>query len=212
MSNIKAFLFDFDGVIVDTEPLYDEYITLINEKYELGIPDLAERVKGVPNQEIIKKYFSHLNPAEIENLAEEMLQFELNMHFPPIKGAIQFLRYLKGQEYKLGLVTSSQRVKMDRALQNLELANFFDTEVTADRITKGKPDPMCFLLAAEDLGVKPEECIVFEDSIHGINAARTANMRVIGVTTSFPHETIKDLVYATIPDLSNIDINLMLKS
>lgn len=210
-TKIKAILFDFDGVIVDTEPLYDQCITELGDKYELGIPDLAAKVKGTPTPEIIRNYFGHLGDDKIQRVREELLEFETTMNFPLIKGSLEFLKYLKQTGYKLGLVTSSQRIKLDRALKILELTSFFDTEVSADRITKGKPDPMCFLLAAEDLQVQPEECIVFEDSMHGINAARSANMRIIGVTTSFPHDKIKDLVYSTLPDLSNVDINLILK-
>lgn len=210
-SKIKAILFDFDGVIVDTEPQYDRCITELGEKYELGIPDLAEKVKGTPVPEILRQYFGHLDDMKIEKVKDELLQFEITMDFPPINGSLNFLKYLRQTGLKLGLVTSSQRIKLDRALDLLGLANFFDTEVSADRITKGKPDPMCFLLAAQDLNVKPEECIVFEDSMHGINAARSANMRVIGLTTSFPYETIKDLVFLTLPDLSNVNLDAILR-
>lgn len=204
MSKAKTILFDFDGVIVDTEPLYDAYMGEVEQRYNLGIPDFAHKVKGTPTPDMVKKYFSHLDEEERKRFEEELLEFELNMDFPPIKGALEFLKYLKEQGYKIGLVTSSQRVKMDRALAQLGLVNFFDTEVTADRITQGKPNPMCFLLAAKDLNTPPEDCIVFEDSLNGINAARGAGMKVIGLTTSLSHDDIKDLVFKTFPDLSNI--------
>lgn len=204
MSKIKAILFDFDGVIVNTEPLYDEYMTEVEKRYNLGIENFAYKIKGTPTPDILQRYFSHLGEDEIKKFEEKLLQFEINMDFPPIAGAINFIFQLKKEGYKVGLVTSSQQVKMNKALSKLNLVGVFDTEVTADRITRGKPDPMCFLLAAQDLGVAANECVVFEDSIHGINAARNANMRVIGLTTSFPEEQIADMVSATLSDFREV--------
>ena len=200
MTKITTILFDFDGVIANTEPLYDEYMNDVGKRYNLGIDNFAGKVKGTPTPDIIKKYFSHLDEEKLTAFEKEMQEFEQTMNIPPIDGALEFIAHVKSAGYKIGLVTSSQQIKMKRALQILNLTGKFDTEVTADRITEGKPNPMCFLLAAKDLEAKPENCIVFEASMHGINAARAANMRVIGLTTSFPHDKIKDLVYAAIPN------------
>lgn len=205
MTKKPTILFDFDGVIANTEPLYDVYIDGLGVKYNLGINNLAEKVKGVPTVEIIAKYFGHLDAKLIQEVEDNLADFEITMDIPPIAGALEFIHYLKQNGYKLGLVTSSQLVKMERALKILKLENSFDSLVTADRITKGKPDPMCFLLAAKDMDASPENCIVFEDSLHGINAGLSAKMKVIGLTTSFTEEQIKDMVYATIPDFSNLE-------
>lgn len=205
MTKKPTILFDFDGVIANTEPLYDVYIDGLGVKYNLGINNLAEKVKGVPTVEIIAKYFGHLDAKLIQEVEDNLADFEITMDIPPITGALEFIHYLKQNGYKLGLVTSSQLVKMERALKILKLENSFDSLVTADRITKGKPDPMCFLLAAKDMDASPENCIVFEDSLHGINAGLSAKMKVIGLTTSFTEEQIKDMVYATIPDFSNLE-------
>ena len=80
----------------------------------------------------------------------------------------------------------------------------YDTIITADDITLSKPNPQCFLLAAERLGVKPEECAVFEDSIHGLNAARAAGMFVVGVATSNPYNIVKEMSDAIIRDFNDI--------
>lgn len=205
MTKKPTILFDFDGVIANTEPLYDVYIDGLGVKYNLGINNLAEKVKGVPTVEIIAKYFGHLDTKLIQEVEDNLADFEITMDIPPITGALEFIHYLKQNGYKIGLVTSSQLVKMERALKILKLENSFDSLVTADRITKGKPDPMCFLLAAKDMDASPENCIVFEDSLHGINAGLSAKMKVIGLTTSFTEEQIKDMVYATIPDFSNLE-------
>lgn len=109
---------------------------------------------------------------------------------------------LKTKGYRVGLVTSSYRIKIERALKLMDIEKVFDTIVTADRITSGKPDPMCYLLAARDLQVKPGECVVFEDSFSGIQAGTVAGMRVIGLATTNPEEAIGDKVSAVIPDFS----------
>lgn len=210
MNHKKAILLDFDGVIADTEPLYDKFIEELGIKYNLSIKDFANKVKGTPNTDIIKKYFSHLGTEGMDKVENEILEYELNMDFPPILGALEFISYLRQNEYRLALVTSSQQAKMGRALKILNLEDSFDSIVTADRITKGKPDPMCFLLAAKDLNSSPDNCIVFEDSINGINAAKNAGMKTIGLTTSFSKEQIGNSVFATIPDFADISYILNL--
>lgn len=200
MKFIKAFLFDFDGVIADTEPQYDEYMNRLGEKYNLGIENFAEKVKGTPTPDIMNKYFIHLGTDECKIIEKQLIDFELIMNFPEVTGALKFIKLVKDKGYKTGLVTSSQKIKMQRALQLLNLTDSFDTIVTADRITKGKPNPMCYLLAADDLNISPAECIVFEDSLHGINAAVAAKMNVIGVTTSFSKDKMNAEI---IMDISN---------
>ncbi|MFV0330841.1 MAG: HAD family hydrolase [Dysgonomonas sp.] len=204
MTNITTVLFDFDGVIADTEPQYDIYMDAIGERYNLGIKNFALQVKGTTSPDIMKKYFSHFSKEEQDNIMNELAEFELQMDFPLVKGAMNFINYLKENKYKVGLVTSSQDFKMERALDMLNMSDTFDTEVTAVRITEGKPNPMCYLLAAKDLNVSPSECVVFEDSFHGIRAGKDAGMRVIGVSTTIPAEQLTDKADHVIPDFSDL--------
>jgi HAD superfamily hydrolase (TIGR01509 family) len=204
MTKISTVLFDFDGVIADTEPQYDVYIEELGRKQNLGIDDFAAKVKGTTTPDILKNYFSHLSQEERSKLEREMDDFEQQMDFPLVDGVMDFIKYLKDNGYKIGLVTSSQELKMKRALKLLGLTNTFDTIVTAARITHGKPNPMCYLLAAEDLRSKPEECIVFEDSFHGIRAGKDAGMKVVGLSTTINEDTLKDKVNHVIPDFSDM--------
>jgi len=123
---------------------------------------------------------------------------------PPMPGSIEFIRMLKEHGVQIGLVTSSDNAKVKRAFGLLHLDNLFDTLVTADRITQGKPDPMCYLLAAKDLNVSPEDCIVFEDSFNGIQSGKDAGMRVIGLSTTNPAESLRDKVYEVIPNFEKV--------
>ena len=107
---------------------------------------------------------------------------------------------LKEHGVQIGLVTSSDNAKVKRAFGLLHLDNLFDTLVTADRITQGKPDPMCYLLAAKDLNVSPEDCIVFEDSFNGLKAGMASGATVIGLATTNSREDIAPLCHYVLDD------------
>lgn len=204
MQQVKIALFDFDGVIVDTEPIYDIFWNKASQRYGLGIDNFAAIIKGTTLPYIIEKYFSDHTEEFRQRVIKESTEYESNMPLPAMSGSIEFLHLLKENGVKMGLVTSSDSAKVKRAFGLLHLDNIFDTIVTADRITKGKPDPMCYLLAASDLHVSPSDCLVFEDSFAGIQAGSSAGMRVIGLSTTNPEESLKDKVYKVIPDFKHI--------
>lgn len=205
MGKITTVLFDFDGVIANTEPQYDIYMDALGEKYNLGIQNFARTIKGTTTPDILKKYFSHFSESEVQKVKEEIDDFEQQMDFPLVSGVSEFIDYLKSNNFKIGLVTSSSDIKMKRALRLLKMDKTFDTEVTASRITEGKPNPMCYLLAAKDLESKPEECIVYEDSFHGIAAGKGAGMKVVGLSTTICKEDLLKVTDIVIPDFSDID-------
>ena len=187
MQQIKAALFDFDGVLADTEPLYDQFWDDAGIRYHTGIPHFAAVIKGTTMSNVMKKYFSDRPEEEQRKIQAESDEFESRMPFPPVPGSLEFVRMLKAHGVQVGLVTSSENRKMKRAFQEMNLEGLFDTFVSENRITRGKPDPMCYLLAAEDLKRKPEECIVFEDSFSGVEAAHNGGMKAVGVGDEPPH-------------------------
>lgn len=210
MTKITTILFDFDGVITNTEPQYDAYFDKVGEEHNLGEEKFSAKVKGVTMPDIVSRHLSHLPKDIVERICKETEAFERNMKFPPIPGALEFIEYLKENDYKIGLVTSSQDFKMKIALDKLNLTGKFDTEVTADRITEGKPHPMCYLLAAKDLNVSPEECLVFEDSFFGIQAGKDAGMKVVGISSTNEEKELKKVVEYVTPDFTYIEYLLKL--
>ena len=204
MKQLKSALFDFDGVVADTEPIYDIYWNEAGERYKIGIPDFASLIKGTTLSLIIERFFSDRTEEFKEMVMRESLEFDQQMPMPPVSGALEFIHLLKDKGVKVGLVTSSDNAKLERAFHLLKLDNLIDTVVTADRITQGKPDPMCYLLAAKDLNVSPEDCIVFEDSFNGIQSGKDAGMRVIGLSTTNPAESLRDKVYEVIPNFEKV--------
>ena len=204
MGKLKVALFDFDGVVVDTEPIYDIFWNEAGFRYGLGIENFADIVKGTTLPYILETYFSDRTEEYRQMIAKESTDYEKDMDFPPLPGSIEYIHLLKDQGVKVGLVTSSDDSKLVRAFKELNLSpEVFDTIVSADRITKGKPNPMCYLLAAKDLGVSPSDCIVFEDSFNGIKSATDAGMRVIGLSTSNPVESLQDKVFEVIPNFEH---------
>lgn len=204
MIQAKTALFDFDGVIVDTEPIYDLFWNEAAKRYDLGVDDFAAKIKGTTLPSIMDKYFSGHSEEFRQKVLKESTEYESNMPLPPMPGSIEFLRLLKEKGIRIGLVTSSDNAKVERAFQLLHIKNLFDTVVTADRITNGKPDPMCYLLAASDLQVSPSDCLVFEDSFAGIQSGTKAGMRVIGLSTTNPAKSLKDKVFKVIPDFKQV--------
>ena len=188
---IDTVLFDFDGVVADTEPLYDLFWNSKAEKFNLGFENFAAMIKGETLRNIIGEYFKCASDSEKAAIAKDLDAFEQEMPYKEIPGSANFIRILKERGFKLGLVTSSSMHKMKYALAKLGLENCFDAIVTGDSIKEGKPNPQCYITAAQMLKSDPSNCAVFEDSINGMRAALGAKMRLFALSTTLPMEKIK---------------------
>ena len=211
MNNEKpiAALFDFDGVVVDTEPQYTLFWDVLGKKYHPEIPEFGHHIKGQTLTQIYSQYF--LQPEGLQNeITRQLLDYELTMHFEYIGGVVEFMKELREKGVRLAIVTSSNDAKMANAYrEHPELKSMVDAIITADRVTHSKPHPECFLLGAETLDVPVENCIVFEDSFHGIEAGNKAGMKVVGLATTNPAEAIADKVNLTIPDFTGFSYEKM---
>ena len=110
----------------------------------------------------------------------------------PLPGFIDFIRSLKENHIKTAVATAAPKVNLDFLLEHIDLRNDFDVLIDDSEVDKGKPDPEIYLKAAERLGFSPELCLVFEDSLAGIQAAINAGIKVIGVTTTNPPENMQN--------------------
>ena len=204
-----AALFDFDGVVVDTEPQYTLFWDEKGKKYHPEIPDFGHHIKGQTLIQIYKQYFRQPEGLQ-EEITRQLLDYELTMHFEYIDGVVDFMKELREKGVKLAIVTSSNDAKMANAYrEHPELKSMVDYIVTADRVTHSKPHPECFLLGAEMLGVEKDNCIVFEDSFHGIEAGNRAGMKVIGLATTNSAEAIADKCALVIPDFTDFTFEKM---
>ena len=211
MNNEKpiAALFDFDGVIMDTEPQYTLFWDAIGKVYYPEIENFGHHIKGQSLKELYKNYFGETEGLQ-DFITQKLLVFEGQMHFEYIDGVVAFMNELREKGVRLAIVTSSNDAKMANAYrEHPELKSMVDAIITADRVTHSKPHPECFLLGAETLDVPVENCIVFEDSFHGIEAGNRAGMKVIGLATTNPAEAIADKVSLTISDFVGFSFEKM---
>lgn len=205
----KAFLFDLDGVIIDSESNYDKFWDNTAKKYNISIDNFPAIIKGNTLKAILEKYFYHY-PAEIQKqIIKESSDFELNMDYPPIPGALDFIRLLKINNLHIALVTSSDDRKVESVISRLKLESVFNSIVTANRISEGKPNPECFLLAAQDLKKNPHDCIVFEDSFAGIEAAHKANMKIVALSTTNTAQQLQEKSNIIIPNFEGITMQTL---
>ena len=199
-------LFDFDGVIADTETQYTEFWNRIGREY-LGLEDFGQTIKGQTLVQIFGKYFEGMD-REQEEIVPQLNKFEANMSYDYIPGAYRFMQELKAAGIRSAIVTSSNDVKMANAYKaHPELLELVDKVLTSEHFSKSKPDPECFLKGMEFLGGTPEETIVFEDSFHGIAAGRAAGAKVIGLATTNKREAIAPLCDLVIDNFNYLSLS-----
>ncbi len=198
----RAALFDLDGVIVDSEGSYTVFWSGIDRAHPTGIPDFAHAIKGTALFQILQNFPD-------ENLQRQIVsqlnEFEANMPFVEYPGAFDFIRSLRQVGWRTALVTSSNDAKMASLYrQHPDLPLLFDTIVTSDQITRSKPDPQGYLLAAERVGCKPENCVVFEDSLQGVQAGQASGAKVVGISTTNPAESLAPFCDIIAPSLASV--------
>lgn len=211
---IKAVLFDMDGLLVDTEPLNVAVVTKVCD--ELGINLTPEEkhycASGITNKKFYTELFDNRNLKfelnEILNRTFQTYDELLKTDAKSFLGAIDLPKLLS-EKYELGLVSGSTRNQVNIILSKLDIGNLFKVVVTADDITSSKPDPEGYLLAANELNINPQECLVLEDGEQGVKAAKSAGMKVIGVlNNSEQNLSLADLV---VKDLIEVNQDLLLK-
>lgn len=195
-----AVLFDFDGVIMDTESQYTLFWDEKGKKHHPEIPNFGHHIKGKTLTQLYEHYF--LQPEGLQSqITRELNEFETKMEFHFIPGVVDFMKELREKGVKTAIVTSSNDKKMANAYRaHPELKDMVDYILTADMFTHSKPHPECFLLGAEKCQVPVSNCIVFEDSFHGLEAGNRAGMKVIGLATTNPASAILDKVDLVISD------------
>lgn len=189
MENIGV-LFDLDGVLIDSETIYTQFWDDAEKKYPTGIENFAYVIKGNNLKRILNTYFPDRKvQSELLHMIDEL---ENNMAFTIFDGVIGFLEDIKANDIPCALVTSSDKMKMEKLYkQHPDFGKYFDAVVTGDMVKKSKPDPECFLMGASLLNRNPGDCYIFEDSNSGLMAAAAAGGKVIALATTLKREDIK---------------------
>ena len=184
-----AALFDFDGVIMDTETQYTVFWNEQGLKY-LNEEDFGRRIKGQTLAQIYEKYFSTLPEAQQE-ITAKLNVFEKQMSYEYIPGVEAFIADLRRHDVKIAIVTSSNEEKMQNVYNaHPEFKGMVDRILTGEMFARSKPAPDCFLLGMEIFESTPESTYVFEDSFHGLQAGMTSGATVIGLATTNSREAI----------------------
>lgn len=208
---MKAVIFDMDGVIIDSEPIYNG----IHEKMlrDFGVKeilDVPEDYTGMTNSAVFKivreKYNLKQTVEEISAYQQKVILEEFSrLEDEPIDGIRDLLALLKEQQIKTAIASSSARKLIETVVKKFNLMAFFDVIVSGEEVPAGKPAPDVFLEAARQLHVSPEDCLVIEDSKNGTIAAKAAGMSCIGFKN--PNSGNQDLSRADNVVLSIRDIH-----
>ena len=209
MTKIKACLFDLDGVIVDTAIYhFQAWRRLANELGFDFTEHQNEQLKGISRMESLDLILGWGNVTLTEEEKQDWATRKNSWYLELVKemtsnevlpGVKDFLDILKENNIKIALGSASKNSKL--ILERIEMLSYFDAIIDGNNITKGKPNPEVFLLGAEATNCKPEECVVFEDALAGVQAGKAGGMKVVGVGS--PEILIEaDIVIATFEEMT----------
>jgi mannitol-1-/sugar-/sorbitol-6-/2-deoxyglucose-6-phosphatase len=187
MMEIKAVIFDMDGVLVDSEPLWR--IAMVQGFKEAGIEFTEEdciTTTGMRFDEVVKHWnlkrpFQTKSPLQLHDDVIDHLCELITIHAVEMTGAVETLELCKSAGFYTGLATSSNSKIIQSVLKKINAEHYFDAIISAEHLPFGKPHPQVFLNCAEKINVHPNNCLVIEDSVNGVIAAKAAHMKVVAV-------------------------------
>ena len=203
-------LFDLDGVILDTEGQYTLVWNRIGEKYGKE-KNFGILIKGQTFDKILKEHFH--SEAQSKEVIQLLNEFETEMRYDYVPGAVAFVDSLKEIGVRCAVVTSSNRLKMEKVyIHHPDLREKFDYILTSEDFTQSKPSPECYLTGMRMLGSDAAHTVIFEDSVSGLTAARESGARVVGLTTTNPEEVVREYADIVINDFTGCVFEDFLKN
>lgn len=197
-------LFDLDGVILDTEGSYTAFWDDYGSRH-FSEKDFGLKIKGQTLVKIIGDYFPEEN--ERKSITDAINDFERNMSYPFVPGVENYIKSLKSNGIRTAVVTSSNLLKMENVYRcHPGFREMFDIILTSEDFSESKPSPYCYLKAMRLFGAGPEDCVVFEDSLAGLQAARASGAFVTALTTTNPEEVVRNYADLVIRDFNDSGI------
>lgn len=210
---IKAIIFDMDGLMIDSERVtfecYQERLKDMNLTMD---EEFYKTLLGKPIKGIYQRFYDvYGNDFPIQNVIQDVHQLMAERFetegVPVKKGLVELLHYLKDNNYKTIVATSSNRDRVDKILAQAKITEFFDDSICGDEVTKGKPNPEVFLKSCQKLGVNVDEAIVLEDSEAGIQASYDANIKVICIPDmKYPEKQYEEKTFKILKDLTEVTV------
>ena len=187
---VNAAIFDLDGTLIDNNSYHLQswlqYLKDMNR--EMSEEEYKARVNGRTNKDVIEYiYQRQMDDEEAMKYAQEKEAIYRKLYAPhikPVEGLLELLEKLRSLSIPMAIATSGIQVNIDFLFEHIPIRSYFDVIVNSAHITKGKPDPEIYIKTAELLKVSPADCLVFEDAVVGINSAKAAGMKVVGVLTT----------------------------
>ena len=215
---LKAIIFDLDGTLVDSLPYHHESWRIFfknNNIEENDFNEIYRNYKGGGTLELMSSVFGDTyTKDELEKMSDDKEVIFRDIYRSkifPINGLIQFLDNLKKNNILLSIGSNAIRKNVLMTIEELSITNYFSSIICGDEVSKGKPDPEMYIKTLSNLKVNKNECIIFEDSIEGVTAAKNANIKAIGVTSSQSSEILKSVgAFKTIEDYTKISIDNIL--
>lgn len=197
-------LFDLDGVILDTEGSYTAFWDDYGSRH-FSEKDFGLKIKGQTLVKILGDYFPEEN--ERKAITDAINDFERKMSYPFVPGVENYIKSLKSNGIRTAVVTSSNLLKMENVYRcHPGFREMFDIILTSEDFSESKPSPYCYLKAMRLFGAGPEDCVVFEDSLAGLQAARASGAFVTALTTTNPEEVVRNYADLVIMDFNDSGI------
>jgi len=213
--NIRAVIFDMDGVLTNSEPLINTAaIAMFKEKGLMVQPEDFLPFVGTGEERYVagvaEKYHFPLDAVAAKQRTYEIYLDLVPSQLEAFPGVHDLVRRCRRAELRLAVASSADKIKVVANLKKIELpTETWDAVITGERVEQKKPAPDIFLTAARDLGVLPAQCVVVEDAVNGIEAAKAAGMRCVAVAQTFPAERLQaaDIVRDKISDVRLSDLS-----
>lgn len=203
-----AFIFDMDGVVVDSNPYHKIALKQFCKKYghDLDEEQLRKRIYGRANKDWIPDIFGEISQEKLKAYEEEKEALFRELYkddIRPLDGLITFLEEASALKIPCAIATSAPRANVDFTLSKTGTEKYFPVILDESFVTRGKPDPEIYLKTAQALHFPPEQCVVFEDSLAGVAAGKAAGCRVVGISTTHSPEELSNTDWV-VPDFRNL--------
>jgi beta-phosphoglucomutase len=209
----KGAIFDLDGVVVNTVPIHFKAWKRMFNEYgkKFTFQDYKDKVDGILRIDGGRAILTDLSPDELVKATDKKQKYFLEnlkkLKIPVFRTTLTLMKELKRNNIKIAVISSSKNLPY--ILKKIGLSSLISTKISGNDITKGKPHPQIFLMAAKNIRVNPENCMVFEDAILGVRAAKRAKMLCVGIDRHDSPQKLKE-ADRVVKDLKELNYNKLL--